>query len=77
MPLHRPGSGSVQAASADHPMRRYLPDVFELVLRGRLDLRSLATWVVPPSEAPAAFERLHHHPDEAVGMAIDWRAGPG
>jgi threonine dehydrogenase-like Zn-dependent dehydrogenase len=73
VPLFRSGSGSVQSASADHPMRRYLPDVFDLVRRGRLDLRSLATWVVPPTEAPAAFERLHRHPEEAVGMAIDWR----
>jgi len=73
VPLHRQGTGSVQTASADHPMRRSLPDVWELVRRGRLDLRSLATWVVPPDEAPAAFERLHRQPDEAVGMAIDWR----
>jgi threonine dehydrogenase-like Zn-dependent dehydrogenase len=77
VPLYRAGSGSIQAASADHPARRYLPDVFDLVRAGRLDLRSLATWVVPPDEAPAAFERLHQRPDEAVGMAIDWRTPPG
>ena len=31
----------------------------------------------PPAEAPAAFERLHRHPEEAVGMAIDWRTTAG
>jgi hypothetical protein len=58
-------------------MRRYLPDIWDLVRRDRLDLRSLATWVVRPDEAPAAFERLHRHPDEGVGMAIDWRSAEG
>jgi threonine dehydrogenase-like Zn-dependent dehydrogenase len=72
VPLYRAGPASIQSGGAEHPMRRYLPDVFDLVRRGRLDLRRLATWVVPPADAPATLERLHRHPEEAVGMAIDW-----
>lgn len=73
VPLFRPGTGSVQSTSADHPMRRYLPDILELVARGRLDLRSLLTEVVTPEAGPDAFQRLHHHPDAVIGLAIDWR----
>ena len=75
VPLFRAGPASIQAGGVEHPMRRYLPDVFDLVRRGRLDLRRLATWVVSPAEAPAAFERLHREPEAGVGMAIDWGAG--
>jgi hypothetical protein len=76
VPLHRLGAVSPQAGGADHPVRRYLPDVWDLILRGRLDIASLATWVVPPEEAPATFERLHRHPEDGAGMAIDWRDPP-
>lgn len=74
VPIHRLGATSPQGGGADSPARRYLPDVIDMLIRGRLDLAKLITRVVAPEEAPAAFERLHRHPDEIIGMAIDWRS---
>lgn len=73
VPIHRPGMGSPQSGGLESPARRYLPDVIDMILRDRLSLEPLITRVVSPGEAPVAIERLHHHPDEIIGMAIDWR----
>jgi threonine dehydrogenase-like Zn-dependent dehydrogenase len=71
VPLHRDGTASVQSA-AGSPMQRWLPVVHELLLRGRLRIEPLITWIVSPEVAPVAMDLLHRRPDLAVGMAIGW-----
>jgi threonine dehydrogenase-like Zn-dependent dehydrogenase len=73
VPIHRPGAGSPQGGGPDSPARRYLPDIIDMILRDHLDIAPLITRVVSIDDAPAAFARLHRHPEEIVGMAIDWQ----
>ncbi|MBM4407787.1 MAG: zinc-binding dehydrogenase, partial [Chloroflexi bacterium] len=73
VPLWRPGTASVQTAvGADSPIRRQVPLVHEMLLRGELDVAALITWVVPPESAPRAMDLIHRRPDLGVGLAIAW-----
>jgi threonine dehydrogenase-like Zn-dependent dehydrogenase len=72
VPIHRPGSGSPQGGGAGSPRQVYLPEVFDLLRRGRLDLRSVCSWVLPVELAPRALPFLRDHPEHTLGLAFAW-----
>lgn len=47
--------------------------VLELMAAGQLKVDHLVSDIMPATEATAAYERVHHHPDEVVTLALDWR----
>lgn len=72
VPLHRESEASPQGGGAGSPRRTYLPDVLDMITRGRLDIEGLTSWVVSPESGPEAMALLHHHPDLVLGTAFAW-----
>lgn len=75
VPIHRETAASPQGGGEGSLRVSLLPDVFDMISTGRLDIEGLTSWVVPPERAPEAMSLLHHHPDVALGTAIAWDAG--
>lgn len=72
VPIHRETASTPQGGGAGSPRQTYLPDVIDMIHRGRLDIAGMTSWVVPVESAPAAFELLHRRPDLTLGTAIAW-----
>ncbi len=72
LPIHRPGTSDPQAGGVDGP-RRLLPEVFDAVLKGRMDIRGLCTHVFDAVQAPDVFPALRDQPERFLGVAFDWR----
>ena len=75
VPIYRPAATSTReedGALGAVLRERYLPDVIEMMRRGRLDVASLCTWCVPIERGPAAFELLRAHPERCLGLAFAW-----
>lgn len=73
LPIHRPvGTGAGDGALGTALRARYLPDVIDMVRRGRLDVGALCTWCLPVEQAPAAFAVLRDRPDRCLGLAFAW-----
>ena len=72
LPIHRPGTGSPQGGGPSSPRHAYLPEVFELIQRGRLDVAGLCRWVLPIEAAPRVFPALRDHPELGPGIAFRW-----
>ena len=72
VPLHRESAASPQGGGEGSPRQAYLPDVLDMISRGRLDIEGLTSWVVPPESAPTAMGLLQHHPDLVLGTAFAW-----
>ncbi len=47
--------------------------VLELMAEDKLQVEHLVSDIMPATEATAAYERVHDHPDEVVTVALDWR----
>ena len=76
VPIHRPpGAESGEAGLGRSLRRAHLPDVFDMIGRGRLDVRRLCDWVPPVEQAPRAMAFLHKHPERSVGLAFAWHPG--
>ena len=76
VPIHRPPGPESAGAGLGRSLRQaYLPDVFGMIGRGRLDVRSLCDWVPPMEQAPRAMAFLHEHPERSVGLAFAWHPG--
>ena len=75
LPIYRPpvvNARTEHAALGTVLRARYLPDVIDMLRRGRLDIAALCTWCVPAEQAPAGFSLLREHPDRCLGMALAW-----
>jgi threonine dehydrogenase-like Zn-dependent dehydrogenase len=86
VPIHRPpgpqapGAGLGGATPPDPPgpglgrslRQAHLPDVLDMIGRGRLDLRRLCSWVLPAHDAPRAMVLHRDHPDVSLGLAFAW-----
>jgi threonine dehydrogenase-like Zn-dependent dehydrogenase len=76
VPIHRPpGAGSAGAGLGRSLRQAHLPDVFDMIGRGRLDVRRLCDWVLPVEEAPRAMAFLREHPERSLGLAFAWHPG--
>jgi 2-desacetyl-2-hydroxyethyl bacteriochlorophyllide A dehydrogenase len=64
-PLHPDGI-------AKHSMERNAGILFRMMADGRLNVRDVISHVLPPSEAPAAFDGLQNRTDEYLGVVFDW-----
>jgi threonine dehydrogenase-like Zn-dependent dehydrogenase len=74
VPLHRESTSSPQGGGKGSPRDTYLPDVLDMIERELLDIDSMTSWIVPPEEAPTAFDLLHRHSDQVVGVGFAWDA---
>lgn len=72
VPLHRESAMSPQGGGPGSPRATYLPDVLDMISRGRLDIEGLTSWVVPVESAPEAMALLHYHPERVLGTAFAW-----
>jgi threonine dehydrogenase-like Zn-dependent dehydrogenase len=75
VPIYRPAATSTREEDGALGLvlrERYLPDVIEMMRRGRLDIGALCTWCVPIERGPAAFELLRAHPERCLGLAFAW-----
>lgn len=75
LPIHRPGRTSAQDddGSLGTSLRdRYLPDVIEMIQRGRLDIAGMCTWCLPVEHAADAFPLLRNCQDACLGLAFAW-----
>lgn len=75
VPIHRPdatGARDEDGALGTALRERYLPDVFAMMSRARLDIGALRTWCPPVEQAPAAFELLRTRPERCLGLAFAW-----
>lgn len=75
VPLHRETAASPQGGGAGSPRATYLPDVLDMIIRGRLEIEELTSWVVPPERAAEAMELMHRHPERTLGAGIAWDPG--
>lgn len=76
VPIHRPPGPESAGAGLGRSLRQaYLPDVFDMIGRGRLDVRRLCDWVPPAEQAPRAMALLREHPERSVGLAFAWHPG--
>jgi len=71
LPIHRPGATNPQEGGAASP-RRLLPEVFDAVLTGRMDIRGLCTNVFAATQAPEVYPQLRDEPERFLGVAFDW-----
>ncbi len=46
---------------------------FDLIRRGKLKVRELISHVIPPAQAPDAYDGLQNRRNEYTGVVIDWR----
>lgn len=72
VPLHRESAQSPQGGGKGSPRDTYLPDVLDMISRGRLDIDSMTSWVVAAEDAPEAFQLLRQFPDKALGVGFAW-----
>jgi threonine dehydrogenase-like Zn-dependent dehydrogenase len=76
VPIHRPHGAQAPGPGLGQSLRRsYLPAVFDMIGRGRLDLRRLCSWVLPAQDAPRAMAFCRQHPDKSLGLAFAWHPG--
>ncbi|MDT4951041.1 MAG: hypothetical protein QOJ37_3636 [Pseudonocardiales bacterium] len=71
VPIHRP-AGRDAAELGTSLRQKYLPEVLDLMTRGRLDISSLCTWALPIELAPRAMPFLRDHPESVLGLAFAW-----
>jgi len=73
VPIHRPGADDGTDGALGAGLRqKYLPEVLELIARGRLDIARLCTWTLPLESAPQALPFLRAHPERGLGLAFAW-----
>ena len=76
VPIHRPPGAQDPGPGLGQSLRRtYLPAVFDMIGRGRLDLGRLCSWVLPAQDAPRAMALHRDHPDKCLGLAFAWHPG--
>jgi threonine dehydrogenase-like Zn-dependent dehydrogenase len=76
LPIARPcGTESAEADLGRSLRQVHLPSVFDMIGRGRLDVRRLCDWVLPVEAAPRAMAFLREHPERSLGLAFAWHAG--
>jgi threonine dehydrogenase-like Zn-dependent dehydrogenase len=71
IPLFREGDSLDPAVDRGH---RYKEDVLDMIVRERLDVDRLITWIEPWTNGPAAIPRLRRARDRAIGLALTWKA---
>lgn len=59
-------------AWAKHSLERNAKVILRLMQQGRLHVAPLITHVLPPQEAPRAFDGLLNEPDKWLGVVFDW-----
>lgn len=75
LPIHRPTPAAAQDddGSLGASLRaRFLPEVIELIRRGRLDIAGMCTWCLPIHHAGDAFSLLRTRQDFCLGLAFAW-----
>jgi threonine dehydrogenase-like Zn-dependent dehydrogenase len=76
VPIARPPGPQAAGPGLGQRLRQaHLPDVFDMIGRGRLDLRRLCSWVLPAQDAPRAMALHRDHPDVSLGLAFAWHPG--
>lgn len=75
VPLHRESMASPQGGGSGSPRATYLPDILDMIDRGRLDISGMVSWVVPMEKGPDAFQLLRDHPDQVLGIGFSWEDG--
>ncbi len=51
---------------------QHAADVLELMAAGKLAYEPFITDIMSVDDAPAAYERVHDHPDEVMTLALKW-----
>lgn len=72
LPIARPAEVAAGADLGAALRREHLPQVFDEIAQGMLDVRGLCTWVLPIESAPDAMRFLRQHPDRAISLAFAW-----
>ncbi|MBQ3084829.1 MAG: zinc-binding alcohol dehydrogenase [Clostridia bacterium] len=81
--VHRPGIKLIGAHNFVRPKVESYPHhwthqddckaILELIERGRLDVKSVVSRVVPPETAPEIYTELCDNPNFPLGTVFDWR----
>ena len=81
--VHRPGVKLIGAHNFVRPKVESYPHhwthqddckaILELIARGRLDVKSIVSRVVPPEAAPEIYTELCDDPNFPLGTVFDWR----
>ena len=81
--VHRPGVKLIGAHNFVRPKVESYPHhwthqddckaILELIERGRLDVKSVVSRVVPPETAPEIYTELCDNPNFPLGTVFDWR----
>ncbi len=66
-PVHRDPAGQVK-----HSIERNVAILLGLIASGRLRVDPLITHILPPSACTQAYAGLREHPDEYLGVLLDW-----
>lgn len=82
--VHRPGIKLIGAHNFVRPKVESYPHhwthqddckaILELIERGRLDVKSIVSRVVPPEAAPEIYTELCDDPAFPIGTVFDWRS---
>lgn len=67
------GAGALQRAATV----RFASLFFELLADGRFGLDGLVTHTFPAEDCAAAYQLAQQHPEQVVGILLDWGAGDG